>query len=222
MPSKPTLLVIDSPNFDWDANVPALVDGLRQYPGIVPTVTKDKSVLEGSGLEEFQVVLIGSGFYVQHEYPDGSVSYSPELSESQAEGLLGFVRNGGGFVGMHTTGWAIDGEFFALIGGHANRHPAFHGELLEVRLANGEHPITKDVRDFTVPDECYLSAWSPSIDILATTDWQTVKGLPMAWTNVYGRGRVFYTALGHAPPTLEHPMMRRLLGNAVLWVAGTR
>lgn len=70
---------------------------------------------------------------------------------------------------------------------------------------------------FAVEDEIYMSAWDPAIHILATATWQN-KPHPMAWTQSYGKGRVFYTALDHTSDTFRRSMMQRLLINGVRWV----
>ena len=102
----------------------------------------------------------------------------------------------------------------AVLGGHANWHPP--GLTFEVQIEDGDHPITEGVSSFEVKDEIYMSAWYPSIHILATATWQE-KQHPLAWTQSYGAGRVFYTALGHTSDTFQRPMMQRLMTNAVRW-----
>jgi type 1 glutamine amidotransferase len=44
---------------------------------------------------------------------------------------------------------------------------------------------------------------------------------PVAWTNIprAGRGRVFYTSLGH-PADFENPAFRKLLLNGICWTLG--
>ncbi|NOR66364.1 MAG: nicotinamidase, partial [Woeseiaceae bacterium] len=39
---------------------------------------------------------------------------------------------------------------------------------------------------------------------------------PVAWTNKYGKSRVFYTSLGH-PDDFKNEHFRTLLINAVFW-----
>ena len=70
-------------------------------------------------------------------------------------------------------------------------------------------------------DEIYMSAWDPGIDVLATATWAERKH-PMAWTNRYGDGRVYYTTLGHGPNTFLNPAVQQLLSNGARWVADGR
>jgi type 1 glutamine amidotransferase len=46
--------------------------------------------------------------------------------------------------------------------------------------------------------------------------WQDKPEEPVAWTNTYKGGRIFYTSLG-APDDFKSPQFRRLLVNGVMW-----
>jgi type 1 glutamine amidotransferase len=48
-----------------------------------------------------------------------------------------------------------------------------------------------------------------------------VKGtvMPVAWTRRWGRGRVFYSSLGHTPEELDVPEARELLRRGMVWAA---
>ena len=43
---------------------------------------------------------------------------------------------------------------------------------------------------------------------------------PLAWTRETGRGRVFYTALGHRPDVIAAPWYRAHLRGGILWALG--
>lgn len=58
------------------------------------------------------------------------------------------------------------------------------------------------ISDFEVTDEIYISAHEPQLQILATAEWHG-KAHPMAWVKRYGKGRVFYTTLGHVTDTFK-------------------
>ena len=45
-------------------------------------------------------------------------------------------------------------------------------------------------------------------------------GGPLAWWRRYGRGRVFYDALGHFPATWSNPNQRRLVADGIRWAVG--
>ena len=66
----------------------------------------------------------------------------------------------------------------------------------------------------------------PSNHVLATTvfepseaSWVTGTVMPVAWTRQWGKGRVFYSSLGHAPEELAVPEARELLRRGMAWAA---
>jgi hypothetical protein len=211
------VLVISGPNHNFDKSAPLVHAALAKRDGIDATLSDDKGVLASPALREYDVLVLGTGFTRRERYPDGTSKLVDDLTPEQAKGVFDFVRGGKGFVGIHGTGWRIGGEAIALTGGHANWHPP--GLHFTVNVDDKEHAITRDLADFEVDDEIYMSAWDPAIRVLATATWAENKH-PMAWTHSYGSGRVFFTTLGHAPNTFENEPVLRMLGNATLWAAG--
>jgi type 1 glutamine amidotransferase len=210
-------IVISGDNYDWDKNFPVLVEGLGIERGIVVSVV-EQSFLGNDELHDHDVVIFGSGFQRMVADTEGPIAYANELSDEESRGLLAFVSSGGGLVGIHATGWAIEGEHLELVGGHAKLHPPMSDDMIEVRIVSRDHEITRTLDNFQVPDECYLSVWLEKVNVLAYTNWQGMSP-PMAWTHNYGNGRVFYTTLGHGPGTFHNSVFRSLIANAVRWAA---
>ncbi|TAK24573.1 MAG: ThuA domain-containing protein [Chloroflexota bacterium] len=209
------VLVLNGPNHSFDQSAPIVHEALGRA-GHSSTLTDDKNVL-ADGLADFQTIVLGTGFTRRERLPDGSRKLHYELSDAQADGLYGAVRGGIGFVGIHGTGWWIGGEAVKLTGGAANWHPP--GLEFTVKVDAADHPIMAGISDFIVNDEIYMSAWDPSVSVLASASWNN-QALPMAWTHAYGKGRVFFTTLGHGPNTFEVAAVQRMLANAVGWTAG--
>jgi type 1 glutamine amidotransferase len=212
----PKILVLSGPNHAFDTCAPLIAEALRGRDGLDVTLVDDKAILASPELKGYDVLVHGSGFTHRERQPDGSIATLPYLSDAQQEGLFDFVRGGRGLVGIHGTAWWIGGEAVNLVGGHANWHPP--GLRFDVHVEDSNHPVTRGVEDFSVDDEIYMSAWDPSVHVLATATWADRKH-PMAWTHAYGSGKVFFTTLGHGPGTFENPAVQRLLGNAVGWAA---
>ncbi len=209
------VLVLSGANHGFDGCAPIVARAISKAPDVEVTLVDDKSVLASERLSGYAALVHGIGFTRRQRQPDGSVASQPELTPEQEAGLLSYVRGGGGFVGVHGTGWWIGREAFMLIGGHANWHPA--GLEFTVHIEQ-QHPCVAGLTDFTVGDEIYMSAWDPNINVLATATWSERKH-PVAWTHTYGDGRVFYTTLGHGPSTFENAAVQQLLVNGVLWAA---
>ncbi len=141
--------------------------------------------------------------------------------------LLRFIREGHGFIGFHGGGAATFvqypryqfPEFGVMVGGYENGgHPWKADEGYPVRVEEPEHPVTRMLPErFQVRDEAFQfqSPYSrQAVRVLLSVDveradmdpkrhflrerWED-RDFPVSWIKRYGRGRVFYTALGHNP-----------------------
>jgi type 1 glutamine amidotransferase len=150
---------------------------------------------------------------------------SGELPLPDREALLRFVQRGGSFVGTHSasdTLHAWDG-YTSLLGAEFLRHGALQpGRLL---VTAGAHPITRGLpRSLTVTDEFYeFTAPLPrGTRVLVRLDAESVADergadVPLVWTRRYGRGRVFYDALGHPAATWNRRAHRLLFARGLAW-----
>lgn len=159
------------------------------------------------------------------------------LTDAQREGLLEFVRDGGGYLGVHcasdlTSTAPSDPdevlekrdepvpELRALLGGHFLDHPEqseFGVDVLE------GHPVTEGVDDFRVYDEPYQldvdEGEGSDLTILARMDHPDLEAYPVVWTRTEGDGRVAYISIGHTDEALRSDGFRGLLRNAISWTA---
>jgi hypothetical protein len=120
------------------------------------------------------------------------------------EAFLDFIKSGKGFVGMHsaTDTFHEYRPYIEMIGGEFQSH----GAQAEVDGLNQdkECPACKHMGDsFKVFDEIYLfkSYDATKVHNLLTLDKhpneKTPGMFPVSWCKEYGKGRVFYTSLGH-------------------------
>jgi type 1 glutamine amidotransferase len=160
-----------------------------------------------SALEEF--VRSGKGLVSFH-----GVTYGP---------LMGTVqRAGGGWdSGEPWKGWSdmLGVTWAAKDISHAPRH-AFAVKL------QGNDPVTGGMtHEFTVNDELYHKmSHRPGIRVIATgfddpAIGGTGKDEPVAWTNTYGKGRVFHCTLGHDTNALYSPAVAALIARSAEWAA---
>ncbi len=210
------VLVLAGPNHGFDKSAVVIHETLQQA-NLNSTLIDDKAILSSPTLSTYDVLVFGTGFTRSARQDDGTVKREPDLTPEQEEGLFDFVAGGKGLVGMHGTAWWIGGRAVDLIGGHANWHPP--GLTFTVTIANTAHPTMQGISDFEVTDEIYISAHEPQLQILATAEWLG-KAHPMAWVKQYGKGRVFYTPLGHTADTFQRPAMQQMMVQAVQWVSG--
>jgi len=80
---------------------------------------------------------------------------------------------------------------------------------------------------FQVRSEQYYMLVAPDNEVLATTTfsaepcpWIAGTVMPVAWKRRWGRGRVFYSAIGHAPEEWDIPEARALMQRGVTWASG--
>jgi hypothetical protein len=197
----------------------AIVQQLGQDSGaFTVTATEDVAVFTSENLRHYGVVM----FYTTGELP---------LSPAQKAAFLDFVRSGHGFIGVHSAtdtfyAWP---DYLALIGGYFNNHPWHQSVTIDV--VDPGNPLVGFLGpSLQIADEIYqigdfdyrrshvlLRLDPASVDLAAGGVQRRFYGWPLAWTRAYGRGRVFYTALGHDPSVWRDPCYQRLLTNAVLW-----
>jgi len=156
------------------------------------------------------------------------------MHDEQKTALLEFVRGGKGFVGVHSATdtfykWA---EYGQMIGGYFNDHP-WHQEV-QIKVEDARHPATAHLPPtFMLNDEIYqFRDWSRSdVHVLLSLDVTSVdvtkpnvkrpdKDFAIAWTRPFGKGRVFYTALGHEPALWSDERFQRHLVGGITWAMG--
>lgn len=158
-------------------------------------------------------------------------------AKDQLEALRAHVAAGKPLVGIRTASHAFaarenkplaDGQTLwpefdaAVLGGHyTGHHPAEAKVTLQVAPGAREHPILRGVTLEQLAYNGSLYKTSPLAGSTTPLLLGTVGGKstePMAWTNRprLGRGRVFYSSLGH-PTDFESPAFRKLLMNGICW-----
>ena len=180
---------------------------LAAEPGVEAELSQDYEIMAG-GLEGFHTTLF---------YTDVGA-----LTPAQEEGLLAYVRGGGGFFGLHTA----SASFRANAGYHEMLNGMFDGHSpymeFSVTVTDGDHPITRGLDTFTVHDELHYFAHDAarSQRLMEAYDPTTGATYAMALHHRYGEGRVFYFALGHDAGAHDHPAFRTVIRRGVQWTAG--
>ena len=161
------------------------------------------------------------------------------FNEEQRAAFETFLKDGGGFVGVHGSGgdmtyhwrWYVED----VIGAQFKRHPMFpQFQQAKVRIEDRSHAATREMpAEWVRTDEWYSFEESPrraDYNILATLDEKSYEpeGLfgkdlsmgadhPIMWWHCVGRGRVFYSALGHQAEAYAEPQYAAVLLGAVKW-----
>lgn len=219
--SQPRVLVFSRTAGFRHGSIPTGIEALREIGGTHGyrvEATEDPSWFRPDMLSRFQAVVFLN--------TTGDV-----LDDEQQKTFEAFIRNGGGYVGVHS---AADTEYDwpwygRLVGGWFKTHPAI--QRADVNVENRRFPATSFLPEtWSRTDEWYVYRENPRprVNVLLSLDESTYEGggmngdHPIAWYQDFDGGRAFYTGGGHTKDSYAEPLFRRHLGEAVMWAAGER
>jgi len=203
---KIKLLFMRGGGHDWRSFTPILVGVLEKTGDFDVALTENLDDLKAENINKFDVVLF---------YGSGRNFTDPK----QEEGLGNFVRNGGGLGGIHATdAFKKSDVYWHLLGGRFSGHG---GGTFPIRIVDKKHPVTAGMDDFDITDETYRNKYHEKAEIHSLVKMDRGKEQQsMAWTQDYGKGRVFNTTLGHGKPAWINPQFQRLVVRGLYWAAG--
>ncbi|MFE9611014.1 ThuA domain-containing protein [Streptomyces sp. NPDC006012] len=151
------------------------------------------------------------------------------LDDTQQQAFEGYIRGGGGYVGVHAAAdteydWAFYG---GLAGAYFQSHPAI--QPATVNVEDRGHPATSHLaRTWDRTDEWYNYRSNPRerAHVLASLDEASYTGgtmngdHPIAWCQDYQGGRAFYTGGGHTKESYADPAFRQHLLGGIRWAVG--
>jgi uncharacterized protein len=187
-------------------------------------ITKKSLKMNGKNLDYFDALIFLS------------TTDELDLDDGQKRDMMSFIKEDGkGFVGIHA---ALDTnftwpEYGEMIGGWFDQHPwsTFNAPIIN------EDPNFPAVRHFPKAfvkyDEIYqpkewsrdkvnvlLSLDPAKLDYTAPNIHRTDHDFAVAWAKDYGKGRVFYSTLGHTRESWDDPDIRTMYFEAIKWVLG--
>lgn len=154
-----------------------------------------------------------------------------EITPEQEAGLLEAVRNGTGIAGWHGglgDSFRNNPAYQYMVGGQWVAHP---GGVIDytVNISDTDDPVTKGLADFKMHSEQYYMHVDPNVRVLATTTfsgdndyWSEGCVMPVVWKKMYGRGRVFYTSLGHVAADMQVPEALEIIKRGIRWAAESK
>jgi type 1 glutamine amidotransferase len=154
-----------------------------------------------------------------------------KITAEQAGPVLRAVQGGVGLAGVH--GGMCDAfrehtDWQFMTGGQWVAHPGNDGVEYRVEIGPRASEITAGLGGFAVKSEQYYMHVDPAVRVLATTRFPVADGphagngpvdMPVVWTKVFGRGRVFYNSLGHHPDVLSAEPCKTILRRGFRWAA---
>jgi uncharacterized protein len=154
-----------------------------------------------------------------------------KITAEQANPVLNAVKSGVGIAGCH--GGMCDSfrehtEWQFMTGGQWVSHPGNDGVKYSVKIGPTPSPITEGIKEFPIVSEQYYMHVDPAVKVLAYTQFPTADGphvgngtvnMPVVWTKLYGKGRVFYNSLGHVAYIVESEPCLTLMRRGFQWAA---
>jgi type 1 glutamine amidotransferase len=159
----------------------------------------------------------------------------PPMSPEGEEAFYKAIRSGKGFMGMHCAtdtfghhrGQETGDPFIELIGGEFQSHGAQHEAKLDIvdPAFPGVEPFGKS---FKITDEWYAQKnLADDLHVIIAHDTSTMKGweyerpnFPQTWARNEGKGKVFYTSMGHREDVWDDKRYQGLLVGALKWITG--
>jgi uncharacterized protein len=154
-----------------------------------------------------------------------------EITTDQELGLLEAVKNGTGLAGWHGglgDSFRNNPAYQYMVGGQWVAHP---GGVIDytVHISPSDDPVTRGLSDFKMHSEQYYMHVDPNVRVLATTTfsgdndfWSKGCTMPVVWKKMYGKGRVFYTSLGHVAADMQVPEALEIIKRGIRWSADSK
>lgn len=153
-----------------------------------------------------------------------------DLPLPDKDGFLKWIQSGKAFVGMHSASDTFRGHkpldpYNVMLGGEF----LTHGAQATVECINQDpnHPACKHFGPtYKIHDEIYIldGFQRPTVHGLLTLDKHPNSGMPgdypIAWAKKVGKGRIFYTSLGHREDVWESDPYQKHITGGIRWALG--
>jgi len=204
--------------------------------------SKDGSKFSKDYLAQFDAVF----FYTTGDLCSPGTDKQPPMTLEGKQALFEYVRGGQGFIGthaasdtFHTNGedqkgpdrYANHGDkadaYVRFLGGEFIKHGA--QQVANNKVTDPKFPgFERAGSEFAFQEEWYsLKDFTPDIHVLTVIDAPSMKGVeyqrppyPTTWARKEGKGRVWFTAMGHREDMWTNPLFQNILVGGIKWALG--
>jgi type 1 glutamine amidotransferase len=206
------------------------------------TFSKDGSIITPEGLKPFDAVF----FYTTGDLTTPGTDKQPPMPADGRQTLLNYVASGKGFIGTHSASdtfhtaneskkgpdryanHGLDADAYVrLLGGEF----IIHGKQQKatMRCVDRKFPGMENVGEkFDLMEEWYsLKDFPSDLHVLLVQETDTMEGpmyqrpsYPATWARAHGKGRVFYTSMGHREDVWTNPTFQEILVGGIRWALG--
>lgn len=158
------------------------------------------------------------------------LSTTGDLPLPDKAAFLDWIKSGGAFIGTHAASDTFHSKgdtadpYIDMIGGEFVSHV-----VRPVNCINDDtnHPATRALgKTYAITDEIYAHKffYRDRVHMLLSLDQNPATGqpgfVPIAWCKKYGKGNVFFTALGHGDEVWLSPEYQQHVLGGILWALG--
>jgi len=205
------------------------------------TCTKDGRIFTPEKLAEFDTFM----FYTTGDLTEPGTDKNPPMSKEGKQAFLDLIKNGKGFVGTHSGGdtfhspgnkehgparFVQDGDladpYVKMLGAEFIIHGA--QQKATMKVADKNFPGMSAAGDgFTMLEEWYtFKNYAKDLHVLLIQEPGLKGGMydrpayPATWARQDGKGRVFYTSMGHREEVWLNPIFQSILLGGLSWAFG--
>ncbi|HEX7630736.1 MAG TPA: ThuA domain-containing protein [Lacunisphaera sp.] len=219
---------------------------LAQQNNIELVFSKDGSLFTPEYLAQFDAFFFYTTGDLTMRKSDPRGDDLPPMTPAGKAALLAAIAGGKGFLGVHSAtdtfhsfgrndhvperflddGVAAD-DYVKMIGGEFIRHGK--QQVTKLTVADAKFPgIAAVPKDFSLHEEWYsLKDFAPDLHVLLVQQTAGMEGAeyqrpayPCTWVRMHGKGRVFYSSLGHREDVWTNPVYQSILAGALNWALG--
>jgi len=200
--------------------------------------SKDGSKFSPEYLAGFDAVI----FYTTGNLLTTGTDKQPAMTPAGKQALFDYIKGGKGFIGLHcasdtfhttgTPGRCLDATkdedaYICTVGGEFITHGA--QQVATNKVIDPKFPGFETAGDqFTFAEEWYaLKNFNPDLHALTVIKTEGMDGepyhrpdYPTTWARAEGKGRVYYSALGHREDVWTNPTFQNILVGAIRWTTG--
>jgi len=190
----------------------------------------DANLYTAKNLSKYDAILFNNSTYIQDFF-----------NTQQKQAVLNFIKNGGGFIGIHAaadcgtsakkakSSWP---EITELIGGAFVSHPWTRKGMYGILNEDPTHPILEpmNAKGFDISDELYKykDYKRENQRVLLSIDMKKSykkagredHDHALVWVKKYGKGRVFFSSFGHNEAVYANPMILQMWLNGFQYALG--
>ncbi len=209
---------------------------LGKKHGFHVEATKDGRVFDGD-LDHYDAF----AFYTTGNLTQAGTDKQPPMSPKGKEAFLQAIQNGKGFIGFHCASDTFHSPgdraqnqplekrdpYIAMVGGEFIRHG--RQQKATMRVVDARFPgVGKAGSQFEMFEEWYaLKNFAPDMHVILVQDTEGMVGAdyqrppyPSTWARLHGKGRVFYTAMGHREDVWTNEIFQSIVAGALKWITG--